>query len=51
MSTKIYNPILRGFNPDPSVCFANGKYYVAVSTFEYFPGVQIHESEDWLIGN
>lgn len=46
MSTRIRNPILRGFNPDPAICYANGKYYIAVSTFEWFPGVQIHESED-----
>jgi alpha-N-arabinofuranosidase len=41
-----YNPIIRGFNPDPSICFANGRYYIAVSTFEYFPGVTVYESED-----
>lgn len=41
-----HNPIIRGFNPDPSVCVANGKYYIAVSTFEYFPGVTVYESDD-----
>lgn len=40
------NPIIKGFNPDPSICFADGKYYLAVSTFEYFPGVTVYESED-----
>lgn len=40
------NPILKGFNPDPSICQANGKFYIAVSTFEYFPGVTLYESED-----
>lgn len=40
------NPILKGFNPDPSICWANGRYYVAVSTFEYFPAVAIYESDD-----
>lgn len=43
---KILNPILPGFNPDPCICKANGKYYIATSTFEWFPGVHIHESED-----
>lgn len=43
---KIKNPIVRGFYPDPSVCAANGKYYMACSSFEYFPGVPIFESED-----
>ncbi len=45
MST-ITNPILPGFNPDPSICFVDGMYYIATSTFEWFPGVQIHASKD-----
>lgn len=40
------NPILPGVNPDPSICYANGWYYVAVSTFEFFPGVSIYKSKD-----
>jgi xylan 1,4-beta-xylosidase len=47
MSTvKIQNPILKGFNPDPSICRVGDDYYIAVSTFEWFPGVQIHHSKD-----
>jgi xylan 1,4-beta-xylosidase len=42
----IRNPILRGFNPDPSVCRAGNDYYIATSTFEWYPGVQIHHSRD-----
>ncbi len=42
----IHNPIIRGFNPDPSVCYAEGTYYVINSTFEYFPGLPIWESKD-----
>lgn len=42
----IRNPILPGFNPDPSICRVGGRYYIATSTFEWFPGVQIHASED-----
>ena len=42
----IHNPIIRGFNPDPSICFADGTYYVVTSTFEYFPGLPIWESKD-----
>ncbi len=45
---KIYNPILTGFNPDPSMIFVDGYYYIATSTFEYYPGVQIHKSSDML---
>jgi len=42
----ITNPILPGFNPDPSICRAGDDYYIANSTFEWFPGVQIHHSKD-----
>lgn len=42
----IRNPILTGFHPDPCVCRARGKYYLITSTFEWYPGVSIYESED-----
>ncbi|KYG29475.1 glycoside hydrolase family 43 protein [Alkalihalobacillus trypoxylicola] len=42
----IQNPILTGFNPDPSICRAGEDYYIAVSTFEWFPGVGIYHSRD-----
>lgn len=42
----IENPILPGFNPDPSIVRVGGDYYIATSTFEWFPGVQIHHSRD-----
>ncbi len=42
----IKNPILKGFNPDPSICRVGKDYYIATSTFEWFPGVQIHHSSD-----
>jgi xylan 1,4-beta-xylosidase len=42
----IRNPILPGFNPDPSICRVGDDYYIAVSTFEWYPGVQIHHSKD-----
>lgn len=45
MST-IQNPVLRGFNPDPSIVRVENDYYIATSTFEWFPGVQIHHSKD-----
>lgn len=43
---QIQNPILRGFNPDPCLCRKGEDYYIATSTFEWFPGVQIHHSRD-----
>jgi xylan 1,4-beta-xylosidase len=44
--TTIHNPILKGFNPDPSILRVGEDYYIATSTFEWFPGVQIHHSRD-----
>lgn len=43
---KYQNPIITGFYPDPSVCKANGKYYLVCSSFQYFPGVPLFESDD-----
>ncbi len=42
----IQNPILTGFHPDPSICFINGTFYIANSTFEYYPGVTLTKSKD-----
>lgn len=42
----VENPILRGMNPDPSICTDGINYYIATSTFEYFPGLKIYQSED-----
>lgn len=44
----IRNPILPGFNPDPSIIRVGDDYYIATSTFEWFPGVQIHHSRDLM---
>lgn len=40
------NPVIRGFNPDPSICRVGKDYFLATSTFEYFPGVPIYHSRD-----
>jgi len=45
-TVTIKNPILPGFNPDPSIVRVNDDYYIANSTFEWFPGVAIHHSKD-----
>ena len=42
----VQNPFLPGFNPDPSILRVGDDYYVATSTFEWYPGVQIHHSRD-----
>ncbi len=46
MKRSIRNPILPGFNPDPSIVRVGDDYYIATSTFEWYPGVQIHHSRD-----
>jgi alpha-N-arabinofuranosidase len=45
-SATYSNPILSGFHADPSVCRVGGDYYLATSSFEYFPGVPIYHSKD-----
>jgi xylan 1,4-beta-xylosidase len=43
---QIQNPILRGFHPDPSIIRVGEDYYIATSTFEWWPGVRLHHSRD-----
>ncbi len=45
---KIINPILTGFHADPAIARVKDTYYIANSTFEWFPGVRIHESKDLI---
>ncbi|GAB3808543.1 glycoside hydrolase family 43 protein [Humibacter antri] len=49
------NPLIPGFNPDPSVVKVGDDYYLATSTFEYLPGMPIYHSRDFItwtqIGN
>lgn len=40
------NPILPGGYPDPSICRVGDDYYLANSSFEYFPGLPLHHSRD-----
>ena len=55
MATRIINPILSGFYPDPSICEANGYYYLVCSSFSYVPGLPIFRSRNLVsweqIGN
>jgi xylan 1,4-beta-xylosidase len=41
-----HNPVIRGFHPDPSICRVGDDYYLAVSSFEFFPGVPLFHSRD-----
>lgn len=42
----IDNPVLQGFNPDPCLIRVGGTYYMAVSSFEWLPGIRIYASDD-----
>jgi xylan 1,4-beta-xylosidase len=42
----IRNPVLPGFHPDPSILRVGDDYFIANSTFEWFPGVPIYHSKD-----
>lgn len=37
----IKNPILKGFHPDLSIVRVGEDYYIATSTFEWWPGFSV----------
>ena len=45
---KLKNPLLPGMYPDPSVCRKGDDYYLITSSFEYFPGIPIFHSKDFV---
>jgi beta-xylosidase len=59
--STFHNPVLRGFNPDPTICVVPATestpttFFLSTSTFEYFPGCPIYTSTNlvnWkLIGH
>jgi xylan 1,4-beta-xylosidase len=44
--TLIQNPVLPGFSPDPSLIRVGDWFYLANSSFEWYPVVPIHRSRD-----
>jgi alpha-N-arabinofuranosidase len=46
--TKYTNPIIPGFHPDPSICRVGADYYLATSSFDYFPGIPVFHSRDLI---
>ena len=42
----LQNPILPGFAPDASALHVGEDYYIATSTFEWWPGIEIYHSKD-----
>lgn len=43
---QIENPILPGFNPDPTICRVGSDYYICTSSFTWYPGLPIYHSRD-----
>jgi len=54
-SSSEFRPIVSGFHPDPTICRVGDEYYLAHSSFEYFPAAPIFHSRDLVtwqqIGN
>lgn len=46
MARMIRNPILTGFHPDPCICRKGDDFYIANSSFQWWPGVPISHSRD-----
>ncbi|KAF6817676.1 xylosidase arabinofuranosidase [Colletotrichum musicola] len=45
-AAEYINPILTGFNPDPSCINVNETFFCVTSTFTWFPGVPVYASKD-----
>ncbi|MEV6381953.1 family 43 glycosylhydrolase [Streptomyces sp. NPDC051773] len=49
------NPLIPGFNPDPSCVLVDGTWYLVTSSFEYLPALPLYRSTDFVtwehIGN
>ena len=43
---KFKNPIISGYNPDPSICRVGDDFYLVNSTFEFYPGVPVYHSKN-----
>lgn len=46
--TGLPNPLIAGFNPDPSIVRVDGVYWLVTSTFEYLPGIPVYRSDDLI---
>lgn len=40
------NPVLPGFHPDPAVCRVGDTFYMATSSFQWWPGIPLFSSSD-----
>lgn len=50
-ASVIQNPVLKGFNPDPSILRVGKDYYIATSTFEWFREYKSTTRATWSIGS
>lgn len=54
-ASAAFTPVIPGFHPDPTICRVGDDFYLATSSFEYFPGAPIFHSRDLVsweqIGN
>lgn len=46
--SEYFNPVRRGFWPDPSVICVKDDFYMVNSSFQYFPAVPISHSKDMV---
>lgn len=44
VAQAIWNPIISGWNPDPAILTVGDDYYIATSSFEYWPSIPIYHS-------
>jgi len=45
-TTSYKNPVVAGFNPDPSIIRVGEDYFMVTSSFMYFPAIPIYHSTD-----
>ena len=43
---KYQNPVIPGFNSDPSICRVGEDFYLVTSSFEFFPGIPLYHSKN-----
>ncbi|MFK3668953.1 family 43 glycosylhydrolase [Leifsonia aquatica] len=46
-AARLPNPLIPGFNPDPSCVRVGDAFYLVTSTFEYLPALPIYRSTDF----
>lgn len=47
-AAQYQNPVISGCNPDPSICRVGADFYMANSSFVYWPGIPVWHSRDLI---